>query len=158
MAPDCLGGGVIVLFGVWCLWQATLLREGPGYAAVGPRVFPLLVSGGILLSGMALILSHHDAPSAVAVESVVADTEDAPADWPTLIGAAGMLAGYLLLFQVLGFVFASTAFLVGCSWVLGSRSPIRDLAAGLGTSLIAYLVFTRLLGLELPAGPLAALG
>ena len=53
---DTIAGGLIALFGAWFLWEATILREGPGYVAVGPRVFPLIVGAGLLLSGMAVLL------------------------------------------------------------------------------------------------------
>ena len=148
VAPDRLAGVVIVVFGAWFLWQAATLREGPGYAAIGPRAFPLLVGVGILGSGIALAAAppRHTEPS----------DEDAlpPVDYRTLLGAGAILAGYVILFAPVGFILASTAFVVASSWNLGSRSVGRDLAAGFATSLVAYVVFTRLLGLELPGGPL----
>jgi putative tricarboxylic transport membrane protein len=58
------------------------------------------------------------------------------------------------VFLHLGFIISSAAFLVAGAWVLGSRSWPRDVAAGLLLSLVTYVVFTRLLGLDLPSGPL----
>jgi putative tricarboxylic transport membrane protein len=151
-----LAGLGIVLLGAWFLWQALMLREGPGYAAVGPRVFPVVVGLGLLLSGLAISVSAAWALRRLGAAGTMAapiEGEAAePTDWRTLLAAAVALAAYVALFLPLGFVLASTAFLVASARILGSRSPLRDLASGLGLSIVAYLVFTRLLGLELPAG------
>ena len=32
-----------------------MLRTGPGYAAIGPKLFPWLVAAGLLLVGVALL-------------------------------------------------------------------------------------------------------
>jgi putative tricarboxylic transport membrane protein len=153
---DVLAGIGIVVLGAWFLWQALILREGPGYAAVGPRVFPVVVGLGLLLSGLAISITAAWALRRLGAAGTMAppiEGETAePTDWRTLIAEAAVLAGYVALFLPLGFILASTAFLVASARILGSRSPLRDLASGLGLSIVAYLVFTRLLGLELPAG------
>ena len=148
-----VAAGAIVLFGAWVLWQAMQLREGPGYAAVGPRTFPLIVGVGLLVSGLALLWgSVHGRP----VEPGAGSEAAAPTDWRTLLTMAALLLGYVFLFQPLGFVLTSALFLIGGAWALGSRAPIRDVVCGVALSLATFFVFTRLLGLELPAGPLEA--
>lgn len=184
---DTIAGVLIALFGAWFLWEATLLREGPGYAAVGPRVFPLIVGTGLLVSGLAVLvggLRHSrgggdvvpatsaasatgvaDAgtrgASAVPVDRAADDgdeqrasSEGLPTDWRTLGLMAVALAGLILLWRPLGFILTATLFLVAGARVLGSRSLIRDVVAGVLVSVGTYALFTRLLGLELPAGPL----
>jgi putative tricarboxylic transport membrane protein len=151
-SPDAIAGAAIALFACWFLWQATALREGPGYAAVGPRVFPVIVGTGFLVSGLALLLSGLG--GARRPETDAAAEGEAPTDWSTLLAMAGLLALYVVLFRPLGFILTSAAFLLAGAWVLGSRAWARDLAAGAMVSIATYMVFARLLGLELPAGPL----
>jgi len=171
---ETLAAVVIILLGVWTLGQAMELRQGPGYAAVGPRIFPMVVGVGFLVAGAALLLgalrrgdpalAPTPAPVSPAERTATApddalgirddDPSTAPTDWPTLAGVAALLAGYVVLFVPLGFILSSALLLVGGARVLGSRSPVRDVAAGVLVSLAAYVVFTRLLGLELPPGPL----
>lgn len=146
-SADRLAGATIGVFGAWFLWQAAILREGPGYAAVGPVCSRLSSASASWRAGWHLGVSPTRRPEA---ESDV----EPERDWRTLAGAAAILAGYVVLFQPLGFVVASTLFLAANSWNLGSRSFRRDIVAGPLTSAAAYLVFTYLLGLELPAGPL----
>jgi putative tricarboxylic transport membrane protein len=142
--PDALAGLITVIGGGWFLWQAFELREGPGYAAVGPRVFPTIVGLGLMLGGFALLLSARR-----AVRSA-----EPPVDWQTLGGFAALLAAFIALFQPLGFLIAAPLFLVAGARILGSQSLVRDVVSGVLLGLITYVVFTRLLGLELPAGQL----
>jgi putative tricarboxylic transport membrane protein len=77
-----------------------------------------------------------------------------PIVWPSLGQIAALLAAYVAAFLPLGFVVSSAFFMVGGARVLGSRRWVRDLTAGLLLSAVSYGVFTFLLGLELPGGPL----
>lgn len=190
---DTIAGVLIALFGAWFLWEAMALREGPGYAAVGPRVFPLIVGTGLLLSGLAVLVGSlrgrrgrgeaarttdaaratdagRSTDAAVTRESAAVpvdrsadpgdehpgSSEGLPTDWRTLGLMAVALAGLILLWRPLGFILTTTLFLMAGAWVLGSRSPVRDLLAGVLVGVGTYALFTRLLGLELPAGPLEA--
>jgi putative tricarboxylic transport membrane protein len=153
VSPDAITGAAIALCAGWFLWQAAALREGPGYAAVGPRVFPAIVGVGFLVSGLALFLSGLRGARRQGTTDADAERH-APTDWPTLLAMAGLLALYLVLFRPLGFILASAGFLVAGAWALGSRAWARDLVAGALVSIPTYVVFARLLGLELPAGPL----
>jgi putative tricarboxylic transport membrane protein len=144
----------ITLLGAWVIWQATLLREGPGYAAVGPKTFPLIVGVGMLLSGLALMWEHlHGHQDRDTSPTHTAEAEG-PADWRMLILVGVVLAAYVVLYEPLGFVLSTALFLPTCAWMLGSRAPIRDAAVGVVLALVTYILFTRFLGLELPGGPI----
>jgi putative tricarboxylic transport membrane protein len=163
LSPLLAAGVAVALFGAWFLLQATQLRAGPGYAAVGPRVFPTVVGIGLIASGLAVLLGALRRSPATAPVLEVDTTDplgtetDTETDWPTLGIVAALLAVAIALFQPLGFVITSAAFLVACARALGSRSLLRDGAAGVGLAVVTYAVFTYLLGLELPDGPLAIL-
>jgi len=206
---DAIAGMAIVLFGAWFFWEAMQLREGPGYAAVGPRVFPLIVGIGLLLSGASVLVGglrnrrsggdavYVDVPPVDSVPATVAAPIDAsrnlpigasrvatsehasdvlaatagiapddlnassdmaerlPTDWRTLGLMAVALAGLIVLWRPLGFILAAALFVVAGAWVLGSRAPVRDLIVGVLVSVGTFALFTRVLGLELPAGLLA---
>jgi putative tricarboxylic transport membrane protein len=109
----------------------------------------------MMLSGLGVALARE--AQALPAGADPATHDDAPFelhDWRTLGLFAGLLALYIALFLPLGFILCSTLLIVGGAWVLGSHAWRRDLIAGVTVSLVAYLVFTALLGLELPAGPL----
>ena len=175
LSPDRLAGVLIAVLGAWILWQAFALQVGPGHAAVGPRVFPIIVGLGILASGVALALSRpqhtpeavpgevggvaanaleHDALEHGAGHAEAEAAAEEPIDWATLGWMAALLAVYIAAYIPLGFPIASALFLIAGARVLGSRAWLRDLIAGVVVSLAAYVVFTSLLGLELPGGSL----
>jgi putative tricarboxylic transport membrane protein len=145
VAAERVAGALVAIFGAWFLWQALQFREGPGFATVGPRAFAVIVGLGLVASGIAM--------AAFASEPEA----ETPIDWRTLVQMAAVLGAYIALFLPLGFPLASVLFFVAGAWVLGSRAPLRDLVSGVALVLVVYLVFTRLLGIDLPAGPLEGL-
>jgi len=64
------------------------------------------------------------------------------------------LALHALLVSRLGFVLSSALLYAGVALGFGERRLWRSGAVGLVLALAAYLAFTRLLGLRLPAGVL----
>ena len=63
-------------------------------------------------------------------------------------------AVYVASLSLVGFPLASLVFVTGLAAYLGRGGWPSAIAAGLGTALVLYAVFIRLLGLSLPAGPL----
>jgi putative tricarboxylic transport membrane protein len=43
----------VLLLGVFVSVETAMLRTGPGYSAIGPKLFPWLVAAGLLLVGAA---------------------------------------------------------------------------------------------------------
>ena len=56
-----------------------------------------------------------------------------------------------------GFIPAITILFAATSTAFGRRAFLADVAIGFGLSLVAYLMFDKLLTLSLPAGPLERL-
>lgn len=74
----------------------------------------------------------------------------------TLVATLALLALYARLFQPLGFVLATILFCSPLMMLLGAR-PLSALGSGSAIAVAAYLICTRLLDLNLPAGVLEAL-
>jgi putative tricarboxylic transport membrane protein len=110
------------------------------YEPVGPRAFPLLVFALLTVCSLGLIATRRP------------PTAWAPAPVLRRIGAMFVIIlGYALLFDLLGFILATTlasvplGMLFGGSW---KQSVIGG--AGLGVGL--FLLFDRLLDVALPTG------
>lgn len=145
--PSAAAGAAFAALGVAALIGAFAMREGPGYAAVGPRVMPVLVSAGLLVSGLAMLLvALRTAPSAAE-----------PVDRTALGLSAAAFAVYLGVFFYAGFLIATALYLPAQARIFGSRRPVRDVVCGAVLALGAYLLFEGLLGLQLPYGPIEAL-
>ena len=139
----------ILLLGVFVAVETAMLRTAPGYAAIGPKLFPWLVAAGLLLVGVALL---HEA-RAGAVAQPAGFELDLP---PALIVTAGLVL-QMVLMRPAGFVIATAVVFVAVAYALGSRRVVLNAAVGLVLCAVTYLAFTRGLGLVLPAGVMGAL-
>jgi putative tricarboxylic transport membrane protein len=117
-------------------------QGGEGYAAVGPWTFPSVVFAGLLIS-MVFVL-RSGAPPLPAREAPIQTT-------PLLITAA-LLVTYALAFERIGFVAATSLFMALEARVLGSRRWVRDLIVSIAVTIVAYVLFDRLLNVKLPWG------
>lgn len=145
LAFGILGVAVFFLAGIFDI------PEGSGYARVGPRFFPVLVSGGLLAVGIWLVIDALRGNRAEPAAEEDADP-DAPADYRSILW---LLAGFvlmILLVQPAGFVIAASLLFWFTARGFHSEKPLRDVAAAIILALVSYVVFTRGLGLMLPAG------
>jgi putative tricarboxylic transport membrane protein len=148
-----LGEAVLAVFvlglGVFIAVETAMLRAGPGYSAIGPKLFPWLVAAGLLLVGVALLYEARAGPVAQPVGFEL----DLP---PALAVTAGLVL-QMVLMKPAGFVIASAVLFVAVAYAFGSRRLARNAAVGLALCTATYVAFTRGLGLVLPAGVLGTL-
>lgn len=141
--------------GLALLTGLPLIGVGAGYDRIGPRFFPSLVAAASLAIGVWLLVTGVR-PARVRARARGAETGagSAAPDWPPLayLGLAFVLA--LALFERAGFVPAASVQFWLVARALGSRRPARDAAVAVALSLAVYLLFSRGLGLSLPAGVL----
>ena len=146
---EALLAAAVLLLGIFLAVETARLRTGPGYAAIGPKLFPWLVAAGLVLVGLALLREARSGE----VEHPIGLELDLP---PLLLVTGGLLA-QMLLMRPAGFVIASSLLFVAVARAFGSRRLVRDVAIGLGLCAAVYVAFTYGLGLALPAGMLGAL-
>ena len=84
-------------------------------------------------------------------------TEEATTDWSTTILALLSLVAYASLLHPLGYTLATALFFPVAGRILGSTRLRRDIIVGLALGLAIYLIFTRVLGVRLPAGLLTGI-
>ena len=99
-----------------------MLRSRPGYAAIGPKLFPWLVAAGLLLVGVALLYEAR----AGAAHPAGFDL-DLP---PPLAVTAGLVL-QMALMKPAGFVIASAVLFVAVAYAFGSRRLALNGAIGL---------------------------
>lgn len=103
--------------------------------------YPYVVALGLIVSLVWLWWSERGKSLATASE---------PVDWAGLGATAAVVLGYVLLFERIGYLLATTAMIFLTARILKSRSWIRDLIAGAAVSGAAYFVFETLLKKGLP--------
>ncbi|MCD0158772.1 tripartite tricarboxylate transporter TctB family protein [Deinococcus sp. 6GRE01] len=148
--PDLLVALGVVLLGALLLIGTLQIPFGIN-AVVGPRVFPLIVSVGTLLLGT--LLTVNVLRGGRAEPAAEEDTD--PDARPDLRQPALILGGFLLgaaLLQPLGFVIGTAIMYFTVGFAFGERRVPLLAGVALAVALVTYVVFTRGLGLTLPAG------
>jgi putative tricarboxylic transport membrane protein len=146
---EAVVAGFILLLGLYVAVETAMLRTGPGYAAIGPKLFPWLVAAGLLVVGVALLYE--------ARAGAVAQPAGFDLDLPPAVAVTAGLVLQMVLMKPAGFVIATAVLFVAVAYALGSRRIVLNTAVGLVLCAVTYLAFTRGLGLALPAGALGAL-
>ncbi|MDB5369508.1 MAG: tripartite tricarboxylate transporter TctB family protein [Roseomonas sp.] len=147
--PDRAVATAVLLLGLLCLWQATIIPATPLYAQVGPKFVPYLVGAMVSAIGIGLVLAALRGGWSAQMEEV---RDAPPTNWRALgLVGAGLVAN-LALIDWLGFVFAATVQFVLVAAGFGSRRPGRDLLIGLVVTLGAFLAFDKLLGVNIGGG------
>lgn len=142
--PELLLGLGIIALGLVIAWEAMGINVSPIYAKVGPAAFMWFAAGLLALCG-GLVAWHGQASP--------------PEKGHELYGPAVIMAGLALsIFTIepLGFIAAAAVLFLLTAHGLGSRHWLRDVLTGVILSALAYLLFSRGLGLRLPAGTLFA--
>lgn len=145
-----------LLFGVGVLVLANTLLEtrgGSGSDPLGPHAVPLLV--GCLLVLLAVLLTV-DVLRGGKGEAEGGDDVDLehPADKRTVTLLAAVVLATAGLIPLIGWPLAGMGLFWGATYALGSRAIPRDPLIAAGVSLVTWIVFDGLLGVDLPGGPL----
>ncbi len=72
------------------------------------------------------------------------------AHWPTVVQLVALVALNVLLIDFLGWAITGALLFAGGAWVIGSRTPVRDLAIGAVLSVGSWYAFYVGLGVPLP--------
>lgn len=139
----------VFLLGILMVLGTMQLPEATGYAKVGPRLMPSIVSGGLIILGLILLKE--------AIISGFKDVdENAAAANPTLWIAFAWISGAMIVNGFLmvpaGFIIAGTIMFVMAARGFGSARWLQNALVGAVLAAITYSFFNYGLGLNLPRG------
>lgn len=141
-----LFGGLLLLAAVLVIVDAVRLPATS--AVVGPAAVPLPVGVALGVVGAGLLVdARRKLPRAGAA------TPWQPRAWLRVLGLVAALVGFALLLPLLGYVVTATGLFVAAALLLDAPRDWRVLAWGWALAAVVFLVFDRLIGLTLPAGP-----
>jgi putative tricarboxylic transport membrane protein len=137
----------------------TVLETGGGTSSsdpLGPHAVPLLVGGLLVLLSVLLTI---DVLRGGKGEAEAGDDIDLahPADKRTVGLLAGVVLATAVLIPWIGWPLAGAGLFWGATYALGSREIPRDPLIAAAVSLVTWIVFDALLGVDLPGGPLMSL-
>ena len=140
--------GILLLMIAGVLWYDAINLSGAVAYGVGPGMMPKVVGAGLAVLGVLSILKGTKSTS----DKVGGYDRQA-------VGV--ILAGFLVLTAIIGlgggFLPAMTILFAATSYAFGRRAVLVDVALGFVLALAVYLLFSKLLALSLPQGPLERL-
>lgn len=141
----------LVVVGGYVVYDATTLEDGFADQPVQPYAFPYVVGVVLVLLGILLAVATARGSVPEAEEGEDVDLS-AGSDWRTvaLLGAVFVLN--LALIDLLGWAITGALLFAGAARVLGSRTPVRDVAIGAALSVGTWYAFYSGLGIPIPAG------
>ena len=149
--PDAAGfviAAALIALAALIAWDAGHLGAASTYSPVGPSSAGYAIAAGLAVLGMATAFT--------AWRGGLPERE--PFDlMPVLLILGGVCALAAIIYYGGGFILGTTVMFAATSRALGHRRIVLDVAIGLSLSLAIYLVFTKLLTLALPQGPLERL-
>jgi putative tricarboxylic transport membrane protein len=131
----------IAVFGVVGSSKLRIWSEGEP----GEGLFPLLLS--LLLGALSAVSLVRSAPASAPVEGL------SPNRWKVLAYAIALVT-YAGLFVVIGYLLTTLVVFTALLRLAERLSWTRTLAVALGTVIVTYLLFERLLHVPLPRGVL----
>jgi putative tricarboxylic transport membrane protein len=144
-AGYAVGLGFLVLAAI--IWFDTArMQVPPNYSAYGPQIFPYLSI--VALIAVALFILWQTARG----DSDAVKPESDRSDWTAVIAISAGLLSQVFLIERFGFVVSAAILFFAVAWGFRSRKWLRDAIVAIVLSLATYLVFTRLLNLQLPPG------
>jgi putative tricarboxylic transport membrane protein len=127
---------------VW--WDLSSLRLNATYG-VGPRAMPMVVAAGLALLaiGNGIAALRGDQPER---ETLL---------WrPIVLIIGGLVVMMAFIAFGVGFIPATAVLFAATAAAFGRTAFLVDLLIGLVLGVVVYVVFSKLLSLSLPAGPL----
>jgi len=149
---------VLGVFAIWYLYEAFQIRVFPLPRPIDSDLFPKVL--GFLMLGLAVLLFFvREAVDEAAMETApgAADEPRSPfwyRPWTRVVVTAVAVGVYAALLRPLGFVLASVLLVAGLTAYYGYKNHLVTLAVAIAIPLVFYLVLTRLMTINLPAGVL----
>jgi len=145
-AAFAIAAVLLVIAGV-IFWDVGHLRGMGGYSGIGPSTVPDVIAAVLVVLAIWTVVAgiRHDFPEREKQEI-------GPVVW-----VIGGLAAQMLLLNTVGFSIATGALFAATAAGFGRPKLWISFPIGVALCLIVWLIFTQLLNLSLPAGPLEAL-
>ena len=152
-ADVILAATIIVVAAIYLFADAGLRTARIG-DPLGPKAFPALVGGGLILSAVLLLFETWSKRRALADAAPEPRNPDQKHNVLVLIGMVAWTALYYYVFESLGYLIATPVFLLGLVSYFNRRKYLTNVLVAVGFTAVVYLLFSILLGVPLPSGPL----
>ncbi len=154
---DLVGSLLIAALGVFVLVVAySYPTPKVVFDAIGPMGFPKVIGAFLLIGGLvqsARTVLYIRKFGKWAPEEGVEDEPEYPTSrWRALLFMAGCFV-FLALMHPLGFSISMPLAIIGALWSMGYGTWLRRVIVAVVFTVVAFAMFTLVLGVPLPAGP-----
>jgi putative tricarboxylic transport membrane protein len=125
----------------------------PSETGIGPRAFPYIVCGMLVLVGSGIVAQVLRGKVGQAEEGEDLDVS-ARTDWAALAKLVGFVVLHIFLIEPAGWPVAAAVLFSGAAWSLQAKPLWRAVLVSIVLALVLQYVFGGLLGVSLPPGPL----
>jgi len=148
---------------IYLVLSFVIIPKSPIKQVVGPDVFPKAVGFLMLLVAILYFIQQVKGYVKEADEKRAAiigadEKVETKADLRTMGIMIAIMLAYALLFEPLGYAITTFVSFIAGSFVLDRKHMLRDALIAAIASFGMYFIFTLLLRVQLPAGPLSLLG
>jgi putative tricarboxylic transport membrane protein len=152
---------VALALAVGYIYATTQITELDFGDPIGPRMFPYVVAG-VMLIGAAVLLVESLAKREAAPQTepvAIDEMAEKPAEGPGYIWMLAAVSAwtilYILAFERLGYIISTSIFIFGLVLYFNRGKWITNIAVSVLVSIGAYVLFHDLLSVGLPAGMFA---
>ncbi|HEX2830201.1 MAG TPA: tripartite tricarboxylate transporter TctB family protein [Burkholderiales bacterium] len=120
---------------------------------LGPKAFPRLLGVGLVLAAILLLFEMVKARKAAPANRQASASEPAGRGAPAIVaGVAVWTFLYFMVFERLGYVVATTLYLVPLMMYFNKKRPLMNVLTAVLFCAGSYLLFTKVLGVNLAPG------
>ncbi|MGW4800816.1 tripartite tricarboxylate transporter TctB family protein [Nonomuraea sp. NPDC004297] len=152
--PELGLAAVVLVLGVLVVIGTLDVSAAASQLGVGPRFFPMLVGGAMVLIGLFYVADVLRGGRGDPEESEDVDA-GAPTDWRGVLLVSGVFLAFAALLDVLGWIIGASLLFFGVSVALGAEHRLRAAVVAVVLGVTTYLLFVNGLGVTLPGGVLA---
>lgn len=141
MRPNMIASVVILTIVIAAFVASFDVLDTSGSSDPGPAAYPRFVLVMIAICAALLFFVHDDE-----------DGEVQPRNLKVVFTLLGLLALYIFLLPITGYILATILFVLCALWLAGERRPLVLGLYSILFAIVIYLVFSNYLNIVLPSG------
>ena len=134
--------GTVIVLSITAIWLATKFRKAFMPFDVGSRAFPIMICVIMIFLSVIIIIRELYSGSSEKLNMVT----------PKTVLCFGILAAYVYLLPVLGFILDSMWIMVVTMLIMGARKPLSLIFYPICFIAVLYFLFSWVLKVPLPMG------
>lgn len=122
-------------------------------AMFGAYAAPMVIGAAAAVAIGATVVEQLRSGGRAVAPAAAEDGDDGAVElpvWGRFFAGAALTLAYVAALATLGFLIATPVLMLALCLLMGSNRPARDLIAGVAVTLAVWLLFTRLLSVDLP--------